>query len=99
MGLNLPLDVRGTAFQERVWKVFLEIPAGTTATYAEVARRIGRPGAARAVAQAGAANPLALIIPCHRVVREAGCISGCRGSEARRVGKGCVSTCRSRGSP
>src|SRR3546814_4678628 len=78
MGLNLPLDVLGTAFQERVWKVFLEIPAGTTATYAEVARRIGRPGAARAVAQAGAANPLALIIPCHRVVREDGCISGCR---------------------
>src|SRR3546814_11942337 len=110
MGLNLPLDVRGTAFQERVWKVFLEIPAGTTATYAEVARRIGRPGAARAVAQAGAANPLALIIPCHRVVREAGCISGCRWgvdltrrmlqrSAERRVGTECVSTCRSRWSP
>ena len=78
IGLNLPLDVRGTAFQERVWKVFLEIPAGTTVTYAEIARRIGRPGAARAVAQAGAANPLALIIPCHRVVREDGGISGCR---------------------
>src|SRR3546814_1878835 len=60
---------RGTAFQERVWKVFLEIPVGTTVTYAEIARRIGRPGAARAVAQAGAANPLALVIPCHRVVR------------------------------
>src|SRR3546814_2551883 len=57
MGLNLPLDVRGTAFQERVWKVFLAIPAGTTATYADVARRIDRPGAARAVAQAGPANP------------------------------------------
>src|SRR3546814_11904095 len=69
---------RGTAFQERVWKVFLEIPVGTTVTYAEIARRIGRPGAARAVAQAGAANPLALVIPCHRVVREDGCISGCR---------------------
>jgi AraC family transcriptional regulator of adaptative response/methylated-DNA-[protein]-cysteine methyltransferase len=78
MGLNLPLDVRGTAFQERVWKAFLEIPAGTTVTYAEIARRIGRPGAARAIAQAGAANPLALIIPCHRVVRGDGDISGCR---------------------
>lgn len=78
IGLNLPLDIRGTAFQERVWKVFLEIPAGTTVTYAEIARRIGRPGAARAVAQAGAANPLALVIPCHRVVRGDGDISGCR---------------------
>jgi len=78
IGLNLPLDVRGTAFQERVWKVFLEIPAGTTVTYAEIAKRIGRPGAARAVAQAGAANPLALVIPCHRVVRVDGDISGCR---------------------
>src|SRR3546814_14232315 len=73
MGLNLPLDVRGTAFQERVWKVFLEIPAGTTATYAEVARRIGRPGAARAVAQAGAANPLALHLPCPREIGSATC--------------------------
>src|SRR3546814_13295700 len=95
MGLNLPLDVRGTAFQERVWKVFLEIPAGTTATYAEVARRLGRPGAARAVAPAGAANPLALIIPCHRVVREAGCISGCRwGVALTQIGR---ESCRARG--
>lgn len=78
VGLNLPLDVRGTAFQERVWKVFLEIPAGTTVTYAEIARRIGRPGAAHAVAQAGAANPLAVVIPCHRVVRGDGDASGCR---------------------
>jgi AraC family transcriptional regulator of adaptative response/methylated-DNA-[protein]-cysteine methyltransferase len=78
VGLDLPLDVRGTAFQERVWKVFLEIPAGTTVTYAEIAKRIGRPGAAHAVAQAGAANPLAVVIPCHRVVRADGDISGCR---------------------
>lgn len=83
IGLNLPLDVRGTAFQERVWKVFLEIPAGTTVTYAEIARRIGRPGAAHAVAQAGAANPLAVVIPCHRVVRGDGDISGCRWGAAR----------------
>lgn len=78
VGLELPLDVRGTAFQERVWKVFLEIPVGTTVTYAEIAKRIGQPGAVRAVAQAGAANPLALVIPCHRVVRGDGEVSGCR---------------------
>lgn len=83
VGLALPLDVRGTAFQERVWKVFLEIPAGTTVTYAEIARRIGRPGAAHAVAQAGAANPLAVVIPCHRVVRGDGDISGCRWGVSR----------------
>lgn len=83
IGLNLPLDVRGTAFQERVWKAFCEIPAGTTATYAEVARRIGRPGAARAVAQASAANPLAILIPCHRVVGGNGDLSGCRWGAAR----------------
>lgn len=85
VGLDLPLDVRGTAFQERVWKAFREIPAGTTVTYADIARRMGRPGAAHAVAQAGAANPLAVVIPCHRVVRTDGEVSGCRwGAERSR---------------
>jgi AraC family transcriptional regulator of adaptative response/methylated-DNA-[protein]-cysteine methyltransferase len=83
LALNLPLDVRATAFQARAWKAFHEIPAGTTATYAEVARRIGRPGAARAVAQASAANPLAILIPCHRVVGRDGDLSGCRWGAAR----------------
>jgi AraC family transcriptional regulator of adaptative response/methylated-DNA-[protein]-cysteine methyltransferase len=82
-GLNLPLDVRGTAFPERVWKVFCEIPVGTTVTYAEIARRMGCPGAARAVAQASAATPLAIVIPCHRVVDRNGDLSGCRWGTAR----------------
>jgi AraC family transcriptional regulator, regulatory protein of adaptative response / methylated-DNA-[protein]-cysteine methyltransferase len=76
IGLNLPLDVRGTAFQERVWKALLEVPAGTTVSYAEIARRIGAPKAMRAVAGACAANKLAVAIPCHRVVRNDGSLSG-----------------------
>jgi AraC family transcriptional regulator of adaptative response/methylated-DNA-[protein]-cysteine methyltransferase len=76
IGLNLPLDVRGTAFQERVWQALQEIPAGKKASYAEVARRIGSPGAVRAVARACAANHLAVAIPCHRVVRNDGSLSG-----------------------
>jgi AraC family transcriptional regulator of adaptative response/methylated-DNA-[protein]-cysteine methyltransferase len=76
IGLNLPLDVRGTAFQERVWKALQEIPAGTTASYAEIARRIGAPSSVRAVAGACAANNLAVAIPCHRVVRNDGSLSG-----------------------
>jgi AraC family transcriptional regulator, regulatory protein of adaptative response / methylated-DNA-[protein]-cysteine methyltransferase len=75
-GLNLPLDVRGTAFQQRVWRALQEIPAGETVSYAEVARRIGSPKAVRAVASACAANNLAVAIPCHRVVRMDGSSSG-----------------------
>ena len=78
LGLALPLDVRGTAFQERVWQALREIPAGSTASYAEIAERIGQPRAVRAVAQACGANRLAVAIPCHRVVRRDGDISGYR---------------------
>jgi AraC family transcriptional regulator of adaptative response/methylated-DNA-[protein]-cysteine methyltransferase len=85
-GLDLPLDVRGTAFQQRVWQALRGIPAGGTATYAEIARRIGAPDSARAVAQACAANPLAVAIPCHRVVRSDGGLSGYRwGVERKRA--------------
>ena len=76
IGLNLPLDVRGTAFQERVWKALQEIPAGATVSYTEIARRIGAPTSVRAVADACAANNLAVAIPCHRVVRNDGALSG-----------------------
>ncbi len=76
IGLNLPLDVRGTAFQQRVWRALREIPAGETVSYAEIARRIGSPKAVRAVAGACAANNLAVAIPCHRVVRNDGALSG-----------------------
>jgi AraC family transcriptional regulator of adaptative response/methylated-DNA-[protein]-cysteine methyltransferase len=76
IGLNLPLDVRGTAFQERVWKALQEIPAGATVTYAEIAGRIGAPRAVRAVARACSANKLAVAIPCHRVIRKDGAFSG-----------------------
>ncbi len=77
-GLDLPLDVRGTAFQQRVWEALRKIPAGTTASYAIIAREIGLPKAFRAVAQACGANPLAVAIPCHRVVRTDGGLSGYR---------------------
>jgi AraC family transcriptional regulator of adaptative response/methylated-DNA-[protein]-cysteine methyltransferase len=76
IGLNLPLDVRGTAFQERVWKALQEIPAGATVSYTEIARRIGAPTSVRAVAGACAANNLAVAIPCHRVIRNDGALSG-----------------------
>ncbi|HTT09659.1 MAG TPA: bifunctional DNA-binding transcriptional regulator/O6-methylguanine-DNA methyltransferase Ada [Burkholderiaceae bacterium] len=78
VGLDLPLDVRGTAFQRRVWEALREIPAGATESYAEIARRIGAPKSVRAVAQACGANPLAVAIPCHRVVRQDGSLSGYR---------------------
>ncbi len=78
LGLNLPLDVRGTAFQERVWQALREIPPGATVSYAQVAARIGQPKAVRAVAQACGANHIAVAIPCHRVVRNTGELSGYR---------------------
>jgi len=82
--LDLPLDIRGTAFQQRVWKALTAIPAGKTASYAEIARKIGKPSAVRAVAQACAANNLAIAIPCHRVVKTDGGLSGYRWGVARK---------------
>jgi AraC family transcriptional regulator of adaptative response/methylated-DNA-[protein]-cysteine methyltransferase len=85
-GMNLPLDVRGTAFQQRVWKALRDIPAGKTLSYAEVAAAIGHPTASRAVAAACAANLHAVAIPCHRVVRSSGALSGYRwGVERKRL--------------
>ena len=86
VGLDLPLDVRGTAFQQRVWQALREIPAGETVSYTELARRIGAPKSVRAVAQACGANRLAVAIPCHRVVRHDGALSGYRwGVERKRT--------------
>lgn len=76
IGLNLPLDVRGTAFQRRVWQALQAIPLGQTASYSEIAQKIGAPKAVRAVASACAANNIAVAIPCHRVVRHDGALSG-----------------------
>jgi AraC family transcriptional regulator of adaptative response/methylated-DNA-[protein]-cysteine methyltransferase len=84
-GCNLPLDIRGTAFQQRVWQALQEIPAGTTASYAEIAERIGEPRSARAVARACAANLLAVAIPCHRVVKKDGGLSGYRWGVERKA--------------
>jgi AraC family transcriptional regulator, regulatory protein of adaptative response / methylated-DNA-[protein]-cysteine methyltransferase len=86
LGLDLPLDVRGTAFQQRVWQALRDIPTGHTASYADIAARIDAPKSARAVAQACGANPLAVAIPCHRVVRSDGGLSGYRwGVERKRA--------------
>ena len=86
LGLELPLDIRGTAFQQRVWKALQQIPAGETASYAQIAQRIGAPRSVRAVAQACAANALAVAVPCHRVVRTDGALSGYRwGIERKRA--------------
>jgi AraC family transcriptional regulator, regulatory protein of adaptative response / methylated-DNA-[protein]-cysteine methyltransferase len=76
LGLSLPLDIRGTAFQQRVWRALKEIPSGETVCYADIARRIGAPKAVRAVASAIAANNVAVAIPCHRVIRNDGSLSG-----------------------
>ncbi|MEJ7669711.1 MAG: bifunctional DNA-binding transcriptional regulator/O6-methylguanine-DNA methyltransferase Ada [Casimicrobiaceae bacterium] len=84
LGLDLPLDVRGTAFQQRVWQALREIPAGATASYSDIAERIGAPKAVRAVAQACASNAIAVAIPCHRVVRNDGGLSGYRWGVARK---------------
>ncbi len=84
-GLDLPLDIRGTAFQQRVWEALRAIPPGVTVSYSELAHRLAMPGAARAVARACAANMLAVAIPCHRVVRSDGSLSGYRwGVERKR---------------
>jgi AraC family transcriptional regulator of adaptative response/methylated-DNA-[protein]-cysteine methyltransferase len=86
LGLDLPLDIRGTVFQQRVWRALRAIPVGLTVSYAEVARKIGHPKAVRAVAQACGANELAVAIPCHRVVRNDGALSGYRwGVERKRA--------------
>jgi len=83
---QLPLDIRGTAFQRRVWQTLCQIPAGTTVTYSEIAKRIGRPKASRAVAAACAANKIGVAIPCHRVVRKDGSLTGYRwGIERKRA--------------
>lgn len=84
LGLDLPLDIRGTAFQQRVWQALRDIPPGDTASYSEIAQRIGAPGASRAVAKACASNRLAVAIPCHRVVRTDGGLSGYRWGVARK---------------
>jgi len=78
LGLDLPLDVRGTAFQQRVWQALRAVPAGERASYSHIAERIGAPKSVRAVAQACAANTIAVVIPCHRVVRNDGALSGYR---------------------
>jgi AraC family transcriptional regulator of adaptative response/methylated-DNA-[protein]-cysteine methyltransferase len=84
--LDVSLDIRGTAFQRRVWHALHKIPAGTTVTYSELAERIGLPNAARAVAAACAANKIAVVIPCHRVIRKDGSLAGYRwGIEHKRA--------------
>ncbi|MGX1904731.1 bifunctional DNA-binding transcriptional regulator/O6-methylguanine-DNA methyltransferase Ada [Enterobacter asburiae] len=83
--LALPLDIRGTAFQQRVWQALRNIPCGETASYQQVAQAIGQPSAVRAVAGACAANTLAIVIPCHRVVRNDGALSGYRWGTARKA--------------
>jgi AraC family transcriptional regulator of adaptative response/methylated-DNA-[protein]-cysteine methyltransferase len=84
LGLDLPLDIRGTAFQQRVWQALREIPVGSTASYTDIAKRIGAPKSVRAVAGACAANAIAVAIPCHRVVRNDGVLSGYRWGAARK---------------
>jgi AraC family transcriptional regulator, regulatory protein of adaptative response / methylated-DNA-[protein]-cysteine methyltransferase len=83
-GLELPLDPCGTAFERRVWQALREIPVGARVSYGAIARRIGEPAAAREVGEACAANPIALAIPCHRVVRKDGGLSGYRWGVARK---------------
>jgi AraC family transcriptional regulator of adaptative response/methylated-DNA-[protein]-cysteine methyltransferase len=86
VGLELPLDIRGTAFQQRVWEALRAIPPGATVSYTDIAKRIGAPSAVRGVAQACASNAIAVAIPCHRVVRSDGALSGYRwGVERKRA--------------
>ena len=83
--LDLPLDLRGTVFQRRVWEALREIPLGTTSSYSEIATRIGAPKSVRAVARAIASNRLAVVVPCHRVLCRDGSISGYRWGVERKV--------------
>jgi AraC family transcriptional regulator of adaptative response/methylated-DNA-[protein]-cysteine methyltransferase len=84
--LDVPLDMRGTTFQQAVWQALREIPAGTTVSYGDIAARLGQPRSARAIAQACAANALAVVVPCHRVVKSDGALSGYRwGVERKRI--------------
>jgi AraC family transcriptional regulator of adaptative response/methylated-DNA-[protein]-cysteine methyltransferase len=82
--LDLPLDIRGTAFQRRVWDALRRIPRGSTATYADIAKAIGAPKAMRAVGRACGSNPIAVAIPCHRVVGSNGSLTGYRGGIERK---------------
>jgi AraC family transcriptional regulator of adaptative response/methylated-DNA-[protein]-cysteine methyltransferase len=85
-GAEMPLDLRGTEFQRSVWRALREIPAGKTASYTEIASRIGRPGSVRAVGGACAANPVAVVVPCHRALRSDGALAGYRwGLERKRL--------------
>lgn len=83
--LDLPLDLRGTPFQQRVWQALLKVPHGATTTYAELARRLGVPNSVRAVGGAIAANPLAVVVPCHRVIRSDGSLCGYRWGVERKI--------------
>ena len=82
--MELPLDLQATAFQRRVWQELQRIPAGTTRTYSEVARALGNPKAIRAVARACATNPVSIVVPCHRVIREDGNLAGYRWGLSRK---------------
>jgi AraC family transcriptional regulator of adaptative response/methylated-DNA-[protein]-cysteine methyltransferase len=82
--LELPLDLQATAFQRRVWKELQRIPRGRTRTYSQVARSLGHPKAVRAVARACATNPVSIIVPCHRVVRQDGALAGYRWGLSRK---------------
>lgn len=84
LGLRLPLDIQGTAFQQRVWELLRQIPVGQTLSYTDIATRLGMPNGARAVARACASNTLAVVIPCHRVVRQSGDLAGYRWGLARK---------------
>jgi AraC family transcriptional regulator of adaptative response/methylated-DNA-[protein]-cysteine methyltransferase len=84
LGSDIPLDVSGTAFQQLVWKALREIPVGKRRSYREVSEAIGRPGAVRAVARACATNRLAVVVPCHRVVREDGSLAGYKWGVSRK---------------
>lgn len=81
---DVPLDLRGSDFQRDVWSALLEIPYGETATYGEIAERVGRPGKARAVGRANGSNPVAVIVPCHRVIGSDGSLTGYGGGMERK---------------